>query len=102
MKAIQVVQYVVGMATVAGITFGVTVYAIDHSSTLSKVEVPTCQELYDNNLHLETCSGRVDERSKKERELRKAMEAMAQELCKVDPTHSMVEIEYRGRVINCK
>ena len=55
---------VLGIFTVAAFSYGAMVYAIDHSSTLAKVAVmdspvlPTCEEVYMNNMPLQSCTGK--------------------------------------------
>lgn len=44
----------------------------------------------------------VSEKERQQQNLKLLMESLAKDLCKVDPKHSMVEVEYKGKVINCQ
>lgn len=44
----------------------------------------------------------VSEKERQQENLKLLMESLAKDLCKVDPKHSMVEVEYKGKVIDCK
>lgn len=44
----------------------------------------------------------VSEKERQQQNLKLLMESLAKDMCKVDPKHSMVEVEYKGKVINCK
>ena len=44
----------------------------------------------------------VSEKERQQHNLKLLMESLAKDLCKVDHKHSMVEVEYKGKVIDCK
>lgn len=44
----------------------------------------------------------ISEKERQQENLKLLMESLAKDLCKVDPKHSMVEVEYKGKVINCQ
>lgn len=44
----------------------------------------------------------VSQKERQQENLKLLMESLAKDLCKVDPKHSMVEVEYKGKVINCQ
>lgn len=44
----------------------------------------------------------VSEKERQQKNLKLLMESLAKDMCKVDPKHSMVEVEYKGKVIDCK
>ena len=44
----------------------------------------------------------VAEKERQQKNLELLMKSLAKDLCKVDPKNSMVEVEYKGKVINCQ
>lgn len=75
------------LATIAviGLFFYLVFYAA--SEEYSNVEVP--QQI-------------KTEQQKTKENLNILLMDIANDLCKVDPKHSMVEVEYNGKVIDCK
>lgn len=63
----SVIQNIVAVAVIAATTYTTTIYAVDHATThaptpvvVDSPVVPTCQELFSNNMEIKSCSGRVE------------------------------------------
>lgn len=97
MKA--VIQNVVAVVVVAGLTYAGMVYGIERSMyrtpasavVVDSPVVPTCQEVYSGDLPLQTCSGGV--------------EAIPQELvemvCNASKYQGEIDIKFNGAVVRC-
>lgn len=94
----NVIQNVVGVVVVAVSTYAGAIYGIEHSmyrstppAVVDSPVVPTCQELFSNNMEIRSCSGRVE-----------AIPVQLTEMvCDAGKYEGEIAITFNGAVVRC-